>query len=153
METHVRVLGILNIIFGLASLAVVALILWQYGSFGNMYQDYDSLSLLLTVSAIYHGLLAIPLIVLGFYVLRYQEWARSAMIVVSALNILNVPFGSIVGGYTLGILFSSQVDPLFQIKGEIGRRDERRKVAAAAVAKQEKAASVLRSREADAGPQ
>ena len=68
---------------------------------------------LLASSAIFHIVLAVPCIVAGIHLRSYTEWARGVLIVTSALNILNIPIGSIVGAYGLWVLLAEETDPLF----------------------------------------
>jgi hypothetical protein len=42
-----------------------------------------------------------------------EEWSRGVMIITSALNILNLPLGSMLGGYGLWVLLTPETDPLF----------------------------------------
>ncbi|MEO8125673.1 MAG: hypothetical protein ABI822_01200, partial [Bryobacteraceae bacterium] len=50
----------------------------------------------------------------GFYVRLLQDWARVMLIIVSAINVLNVPFGTLLGAYGLWTLMTPETDPLFQ---------------------------------------
>jgi hypothetical protein len=75
--------------------------------------DDDILGILLAGSVIFHMLLAIPCIMVGIYLRSLTEWSRSFTIVVSALNLLNVPFGCVLGGYGLWVLLAPETDPLF----------------------------------------
>jgi hypothetical protein len=80
-----------------------------------MYQSTDDniLGLLISVSAVVHLLLAIPCLIGGVFLRNYAEWSRGMLIVTSALNIMNVPFGSILGAYGLWVLLAPETDPLF----------------------------------------
>jgi hypothetical protein len=62
---------------------------------------------------ILHLLLCIPMMVGGFFLLRLEEWARLTLIVVSAVNILNVPLGSLLGAWGLWVLLTPETEPLF----------------------------------------
>lgn len=59
-------------------------------------------------------LLAAPLILAGMGLLQLKSWARSLSIVVCALEIISMPFGTLLGIYGLWVLTSQEVEPLFE---------------------------------------
>jgi hypothetical protein len=116
MDHHVRALGWAYIVYGAISgfLSLVTVIFfggltdaWVWaeasGGFGPV----------LIWVLVFHLALAVPMTAGGFFLLRLEEWARMMMIVVSALNILNVPFGSALGVYGLWVLMTPETEPLF----------------------------------------
>jgi hypothetical protein len=115
MDIHVRRLGTLNILFGVISLLVSTVLLVVYGGPIGIYESTDDnvLGLLVSVSAMAHLLLGIPCIIGGISLRKLQEWSRGMLIVTSALNIVNVPIGSILGAYGLWVLLTPETDPLF----------------------------------------
>jgi hypothetical protein len=116
MDIHVRNLGTLNIVFGVFSVLVSIALLATYGTPVTMYSSMSGNSIsaaLLIISAGFHMLLAIPCIAGGIYLRSYVEWSRSVITVTSALNLLNVPFGSVLGCYGLWVLLTPETDPLF----------------------------------------
>lgn len=125
METQVRVLGLLNILVGAFSgLAAIFEIIFFGGAV--------TLSVYFSVSTIIVGvwlgaalLLMFPCIVTGIALLGFRGWARWFGIVLSILEMLIVPLGTIVGIYGLVVLFSDDVDMIFSRRyGEyvVGRR-------------------------------
>ena len=52
-------------------------------------------------------LLALPGILGGWGLWRGERWARPLLLVLSCLNLLNFPFGSAIGAYTLWALLSA----------------------------------------------
>lgn len=59
-------------------------------------------------------LLMVPCIVTGIALLGFRKWARTFGIVLSILEMLVVPLGTIVGIYGLVVLFSEDVDMIFE---------------------------------------
>lgn len=117
MDRHVKALGTANIIFGVCSFVLAALVLIIYGGpFGlyNSFMDYV-LALLVVGSVLFHVLIGIPCIIGGIYLRQFAEWSRGLIIVTSALNILNLPIGSILGCYGLWVLLTPETDPLFSV--------------------------------------
>jgi hypothetical protein len=115
MDIHVKTLGLLNILFGVFGLLLSLTVFAFYGGPMSIYSSVDDtvVGALLATTAVFHVLLAIPCIVGGFYLRSFAEWARGVLIVTSALNILNIPIGSVIGGYGLWVLLTEETDPLF----------------------------------------
>jgi hypothetical protein len=115
MDTHVKTLGLFNILFGVFGLLLSLTVFAIYGGPVSIYTSMDDtvVGVLLAASAVFHVLLAVPCIVGGIYLRSFSEWARGVLIVTSALNILNIPIGSILGGYGLWVLLTEESDPLF----------------------------------------
>jgi len=122
METHVKVLGALNIAFGTIGIfgaIVLALILG--GAAGIITADTDADAAIavpiigLTGVALVTFLLtlSIPGIIIGFGLLKLRPWARIAGIVVSILMLTGIPFGTVLGVYGIWVLFSKDTERLF----------------------------------------
>jgi hypothetical protein len=140
MDTHVKALGLANIIFGVSSIMLGLLALIVYGGPFGLYSSFmDYMALLMVGSALFHVLIGIPCIIGGFYLRSFTEWSRSLVIVTSALNILNLPLGSILGCYGLWVLLTPETDPLFSAPPP----DYRPKKAAAPAAAPQESARVV----------
>lgn len=125
METHVRVLGLLTILAGALSglIAIFDILFFGGGTALSAYLDVNSIIAYVWLGAAL--LLMIPCIVTGIALLGFRSWARTFGIVLSILEMLVVPLGTIVGIYGLVILFSEDVDMIFERRyGEytVGRR-------------------------------
>jgi hypothetical protein len=115
MDIHVRTLSTLNILFGVYSLLLSTTIFVVYGGPVSIYTSMNDniAGVLLASAAMFHLLIAVPCIAAGIHLRSYTEWARSVLIVTSALNILNIPVGSVIGAYGLWVLLAEETDPLF----------------------------------------
>lgn len=115
MDTHVRTLGTVNILFGVCSGLLGLVVFIMYGGPIGLYNALSDniLGLLLAGSVTFNMILSIPCIVGGAYLRSFTEWSRGMIIVTSALNILNVPLGSLIGCYGLWVLLTPETDPLF----------------------------------------
>ena len=124
MTTHVKVLGILYILFsalGILAACVVAAVFGVAGvatAAGASGRDAAlTLPMIgLTGSALCAFLLivSLPGLAAGIGLLTFKPWARILTIVLSAINIINFPFGTIVGVYGLWVLLSEQGSELFK---------------------------------------
>jgi hypothetical protein len=66
-----------------------------------------------TALAAFLLILSLPGIVAGIGLLRFRPWARILTIVLSALNLVNFPFGTILGIYGLWVMLSEEGSRLF----------------------------------------
>jgi hypothetical protein len=124
METHVKVLGVLQIAMGAVSLLgalVLTAVFLGGASAVSMSGDPDARLALpfigITGFALVSFLLilSLPGIVTGVGLLRLRPWARIAGIVLSILGLMAVPFGTIVGIYGIWVLFSKDSERLFAV--------------------------------------
>lgn len=115
MDRHVKNLGNLSIALGIFGIVVPLLVLLVSGGPGQMYDSAEDrfYATLFLSSMTVHMLLGVPMIVVGLAVKKFQDWARLAMIVLCAVNLLNVPFGSLLGIYGLWVLLTPETEPLF----------------------------------------
>ncbi len=60
------------------------------------------------------AVLSVPRVICGVGLLSFRPWARILGIIISAISLLDVPFGTALGGYGLWVLFADQSQPLFQ---------------------------------------
>jgi hypothetical protein len=125
LETQVRVLGLLNILVGAFSGLAAIFDIFFFGGAITL-SAYSSVSSI--IAGVWLGaalLLMFPCIVTGIALLGFRGWARTFGIVLSILEMLIVPLGTIVGIYGLVVLFSDDVDMIFSRRyGEyiVGRR-------------------------------
>lgn len=116
MGTHIKVVALLNILRGalgvLAGLAVLV-----GGTFGSMMSGsvvgaIAGTAASVIVSIIIAALSAIG-VVAGMGLLNHKPWARYVIIVLSVLSLLRFPFGTIVGAYSLWVMFNAETARTF----------------------------------------
>ena len=121
METHVKVLGALNIAFG--ALGLLAGVrargdLQQRRRLVSANADADAAIAIpiigLTGFALVTFLvtLSVPGVIIGLGLLNLRPWARVGGIVVSILMLMGIPFGTILGVYGIWVLFSKDTERL-----------------------------------------
>jgi hypothetical protein len=118
MRDHVKIIGIMWIVFGGFSL-FGALIIWLILFGVSFIPDIGPvapgvLRLIGMLIGTFLGLLGIPKIIGGIGLLKGHEWARILTLVISFLSLLNVPFGTALGIYSLIVLFNPETVKLFQ---------------------------------------
>ena len=122
METHVKVVGVLNIVFGVLGLrlaGVLALIFGGTAAIVAANADADAQIAIpiigLTGSALVVFLLiwSVPGLFVGFGLLKHWPWARIGGIVVAVMALILIPFGTVFGVYALWVRFSPDPERLF----------------------------------------
>ena len=89
------------------------------GELSNAFESASSVLGPIVVGIVFFNIiLAVPLTFTGFGLLRMQGWARTLVMVLCALSIISIPFGSALGAYGLWVLTSMEVEPLFEHRGE-----------------------------------
>lgn len=124
MAQHVKILGVLHIIlgaFGVAAALAVFAIFGGVAGFLSLHPDeVGDLAVPGIVGIVGSGItliiliLSIPGIIVGIGLVRFRPWARVAGIVMSALDLIHIPFGTIVGVYGLWTLLNAQTEALFR---------------------------------------
>jgi hypothetical protein len=124
MEQHIKILGVLNIVWGaFGALGGLVILLVFGGAFGvlNVVAFHHPeaaivppiLALIGGAISIFLLLLSVPSIIAGIGLLYFKPWARILAIIVSALHLMNIPFGTALGIYGLWVLFSPRSQSLF----------------------------------------
>jgi hypothetical protein len=125
MRDHVKILGVVNIVFGclgvLAAIAIGGLFAFGGTMAGIASQnDPDAIIAVGVMGALGTGLfililvLSLPGIVAGWGLLNFKPWARILGIILSALNLVNFPIGTAIGGYGLWVLLDKETEALFR---------------------------------------
>ena len=123
MEKHVNVTGILWIVSGALGFItgfILIAILFGAGVIVGIADPPDAevpIGILMLIGLVLGGsflVFSIPDIVAGIGLLKYKEWARILTLVLSIINLLNIPIGTAIGGYSLWVLFHKDTVPLFQ---------------------------------------
>jgi hypothetical protein len=123
MDTHVKVLGVLQIILsGLGLCAALFLMLVFGGAAGITGASGDpnaagGAAVVGVVGMFVVGfivILSLPGVIVGIGLLKFRPWARIGGIVLSVLHLLAIPIGTILGIYGLWVLLSKDTEPLFK---------------------------------------
>ena len=129
MEKHIQLVGILNIAYR-SLLMLVSLFLFVIASgfrrFFDMilrlgsidihdvpYELIDIVPVVLLVIALLMFVVSVAGIVAAVGVLGRRRWGRVLMLVISFFNLLRVPLGTILGGYSIWVLLNDETIRLF----------------------------------------
>jgi len=122
MDTHVKVLGALQIAFGAIGLLFALLLVFVFGGAAGIVGASGNPDAAIAVPIIgltgmalvgFLALTSLPSVIVGIGLMRRRPWARIAGIVISILSLVMIPFGTIVGAYGLWVLFSTDTERLF----------------------------------------
>jgi len=114
---HVLILGWLHIIGSALFLAIAVFVFFLLTTIGAISGEAEALAVLSIIGTGVAALLtaiAIPGFVAGIGLLRRKNWGRILAIVAGILNLVNFPIGTIIGGYTLWVLFQNAATDYFE---------------------------------------
>ena len=130
MEQHVKILGVLHIVFGSLGILLELGLLLLFGGIAGIIgaSDYSSdahisIPIVGGIGAlVFFVLLALSLpgLIAGIGLLQFRSWARILTIVLSVLELIHVPFGTALGVYGLWVLLSQGSERLFGTAGARG---------------------------------
>lgn len=114
---HIRVVGWLHIVLALILAAAGIFLFLLFAGIGAGSGDMEAMGILGAIgfaSAVFMFLIALPGFLAGYGILNLRPWARILGIVVGILDLAAVPIGTVVGGYTLWILFEKDTVRFFE---------------------------------------
>jgi len=123
MQTHVKVLAILHVVFGSLGVLIGLGALALFGGIAGLVQvngDPDAavavpiLGAIGSIILIVLLVLSVPAIIAGAGLLSFRQWARVLTIVLSILDLANFPFGTALGVYGLWVLLNEDGARLFE---------------------------------------
>jgi hypothetical protein len=123
MQTHVKVLGVLYLAVGGCMLVAALFLLMTMSGVAGIVgaaADPEDAAIAIPVLGIagsalaaFLGLFALPSLITGYGLLNFKPWSRIVGIVLSAISLINIPFGTIIGVYGLWVLLSKDTERLF----------------------------------------
>lgn len=123
MEGHIKAVGILNIIMGAFGILIALAILLAFGGIAGIVgasgdpEAQVAIPILGVIGFAIFVIVAVtslPLLIAGWGILNYREWARILGIVLAAINLLNVPIGTAIGVYSLWVLVQDRTAQMFR---------------------------------------
>jgi len=123
VQTHVKVLGVLYLAVGgcmLVGALFLAMTLGGVASIVGASADPEDAAIAVPILGIagtaltaFLGIFSLPSLITGYGLVNYKPWARIVGIVLSAISLIFIPFGTIVGAYGLWVLLNKESERLF----------------------------------------
>jgi hypothetical protein len=116
MKQHVIAVGALRIgmsVFLLLGAALVFALLFGIGAATGERIARAVLSVVGMVVASFMALIGLPGLIGGIGLLSMQPWARILVLVVSAMDLVNIPIGTLLGIYSIWVLTHQETGRLF----------------------------------------
>lgn len=123
MAQHVKILGILHIVFGAMGVLGAVTVLLIFGGISAVVgvgaHSTDSLAAVPIIGAIGGFIfilvlaLSLPGLIAGIGLLQLRPWARMLTLILSAFDLLSVPFGTALGIYGFWVLLNREAELMF----------------------------------------
>lgn len=124
MAEHVKILGVLHVVYGILGVFAGIVVLLIFGGLAGLVSVADRSGDSLIAVPILGGIgafvfvlllaLSLPGMIAGIGLLKLRPWARMLTIILSALELMSVPVGTIIGIYGLWVLLSPASEQLFR---------------------------------------
>jgi hypothetical protein len=120
MAKHVTIVAALQIGWNILGLVFGVFLFFLLGWASTQVDDPEALFILPLIAITLGGLIIITSIlgiIGGIGLLKYKRWARILVLILSAMDLLNIPLGTAVGIYCIWVLIQTETTWLFE-KGE-----------------------------------
>lgn len=116
MDKHLTMVAALHIGLGVLCIFIGAIVFFVLVGTGFLSQDEQAmwvLSLIGTAVGSFLLIISVPSIIAGIGLLKRQNWARILTLIISAIDLLNVPLGTALGIYSIWVLIQDETTALF----------------------------------------
>lgn len=117
MDSHINVIASLRIGFSILGLIIGGIICTVLYFVGDFVDDRDAevvLTIVANVLMVLLLVLSIPGIIAGIGLFKRKEWARILTLILSVLDLFNIPIGTALGVYSIWALVQPEVVEQFK---------------------------------------
>lgn len=117
MEKHINVVASLRIGFSLLGILLGVLFYIIFYFVGDFVDDPDAelaLTIIANVFAVLIVIVCVPGILAGIGLFKRKEWARILTLIISVIDLFNVPIGTAIGAYSIWALVQPETVELFK---------------------------------------
>jgi len=117
MKTHIQIAAALNIAFGILFLVAAAAVFIFMTMASSLVASYESVAAggIVGIAAVaisgFLAVLGLPGIIGGFGLFAGKGWAKPLVLALAVLQLINIPFGTALGIYTLWALLHEPYSP------------------------------------------
>ena len=107
MDRHLTIVGVLHTAFGALGLLMAFIIFVAVAGGGLLSGDSEAIWITLGVGsaiAFVLGVISAPAIVGGVGILKRRAWSRPLVLILGFLDLILIPFGTMLGVYTIWVL-------------------------------------------------
>jgi hypothetical protein len=119
MQKHITILGILFIVFSIPALLASMVIFISVVGGGILSCEAEVIAItsaVATVIAYFLILISIPGFIAGYGLLKFRPWSRILGLILGFLNLINIPFGTVLGIYAIWVLLHSDTEKILADK-------------------------------------
>ena len=121
MEEHVTILGALYVAFNALGIAIAVIIFVVISSGGLISGDMQAIAITSTVGSLIAFIIiifSVPGLIAGIGLLKRRPWSRILALIVGCIELMNIPFGTMLGIYTIWVLIKEETTRLFTAKAD-----------------------------------
>ena len=118
MERHINVIAALRIGFSIFGLLIGGMIFTLLYFVGDLVDDHEAefvLTIIANVVIVLIIILSIPGIIAGIGLFKRKEWARILTLILSVLDLFNIPIGTAIGVYSIWALVQPEIVEQFKM--------------------------------------
>ena len=116
MEKHINIVAALRIGFSILGLVIGGFIFTLFYVIGGFVDDKEAqvvLPIIANVIIVFVVVLSVPGIIAGIGLFKRKEWGRILTLILSVLDLFNIPVGTAVGAYSIWALVQPEVIECF----------------------------------------
>ncbi|MFH1311707.1 MAG: hypothetical protein ABIJ00_00630 [Candidatus Eisenbacteria bacterium] len=117
MDKHITLAAALNLAFGILGVLVAFMLFVFIVGAGIVSRDPHAIRvtwIVGTAIAFILTLTSVPAIIGGLGLLKRKSWARILLLIVSALQLLDIPLGTALGIYTIWVLIQDETKTMLE---------------------------------------
>jgi len=125
MEKHVAIVAIINIASGAIGILIGLFLLVVIICGGLISGDPQTMTITGIVGTTLCGfflVLSVPEVIGGIGLLKRRGWAKILVLIISILDLANIPIGTAIGIYTIWVLLNEKTAQLFTNTSTSGRK-------------------------------
>jgi len=117
MKKHIEMLGILHIVYHSMGLIGALVVLVVIGGGGIISRNELAIAITMAVALFLSSIIlifSIPGIIGGVGLLKMRPWGRILALIMGFLSLMEIPFGTALGIYTIWALMNDETIKLFE---------------------------------------
>ena len=120
MQKHITAVAALHIGFGIFGIFIGLALFALLSGIGMFTADHEAQFVLWTVGTSLGAFLiiiSVPGVIAGIGLLKFKNWARILTLIISAIDLINIPFGTALGIYSIWALVQEETIEIFNRSG------------------------------------